>query len=276
MRRQRRISHQLSQDSDGNEIMLVRFWVEGQVPHDSNAEQDVYWWDTVKAWIGPLIWEDSTKPGSYQPLPTRPSPPVSAPPVPTPPPQPQSWGNWVASGLGSVFGGLVPKLATGQDGHPTTGGVGMFKRARKPSLGEYSTGEVTAELKKVSQAIVTKCILSKGLSKQLTSDRDHSCRIRRPVISCINSFTCPYLVRETRRLSIVLSTLFRPLSLTPVANSILRRRPASKRLSRGYPYQRRRGADEGHGPVAVLAQKDLCRCLTTFSEELSLWPSMVS
>lgn len=144
MRRQRRISHQLTHDQDGNEVMLVRFWVEAQEPKPADG-QDAYWWDTVKSYVGPLIWEDSNKPGSFTPQPTHPKP---APPPPEPEP-PQSWGAWAASELGSVFGGLVPRLAKGPDGQATTGGAAMFKRARKPSLGEFSTGEATAELKKV-------------------------------------------------------------------------------------------------------------------------------
>lgn len=142
LRRNRRISSSLSTDPDGTERMLVRFWVEGQVPDNG---EDNYWWDTVKEWVGPLIWEDSSKPGSYVPQPTHPKP---APPPPAPEPA-QTWGGWVAGGLGSVFGGLVPKTKVGEDGQPTTGGASMFKRARKPTLGEFSTAEAVAELKKV-------------------------------------------------------------------------------------------------------------------------------
>lgn len=142
MRRNRRISSSLTVDADGSERMIVRFWVEGQVP--DNGEEK-YWFDTVKEWVGPLIWEDSTKPGSYVPTPTHPKP--SPPP---PPPEPaQTWGGWVAGGLSSVFGGLVPRVKVGENGQPTTGGAALFKRARKPALGEFSTAEAVAELKKV-------------------------------------------------------------------------------------------------------------------------------
>lgn len=142
LRRNRRISHSLTTDADGTERMLVRFWVEGQVP--DNGEEK-YWFDTVKEWIGPLIWEDSTRPGSYVPQPTHLKP---APPPPSPPP-PQTWGGWIGGGLSSVFGGLVPRTKVGEDGQPTTGSASLFKRARKPHLGEFSTGEAVAELKKV-------------------------------------------------------------------------------------------------------------------------------
>lgn len=147
MRRNRRISSSLTVDADGSERMIVRFWVEGQVP--DNGEEE-YWWDTVKKWVGPLIWEDSERPGSYVPTPTHPKPPP-----PPPPPEPaQTWGGWVAGGLSSVFGGLVPRVKVGEDGKPTTGGAALFKRARKPALGEFSTGEAIAELKKVGLAPV--------------------------------------------------------------------------------------------------------------------------
>ena len=169
LRRNRRISHSLTTDADGTERMLVRFWVEGQVPDNG---EDKYWWDTVKEWGGPLIWEDSTKPGSYVPQPTHPKPA----PSPPPPPPPQTWGGWVSSGLSSVFGGLVPRTTVGENGQPTTGSASLFKRARKPQLGEFSTGEAVAELKKVGSGS-RRCDGTGLISHSPAESKDRSFRV---------------------------------------------------------------------------------------------------
>lgn len=55
----------------------------------------------------------------------------------------------MVDGLTSVFAGILPRRK-GPNGEIEGPSSGMFKRARKPRLGEYSTGEVVAELKKVS------------------------------------------------------------------------------------------------------------------------------
>lgn len=152
LRRNRRISSTLTQDpKDGQDILVVRFWVEG-ASAKSKLPGEENWWDTVKGWVGPLIWEDSTKPGSYVPRPSGSSSQIE---VEKPPPVPEvkrSWAGWVGDGLASVVGGLIPR--PGKNGTLTGdvpgGGASVFKRPRKPLLGEFETGEAVAELKKVS------------------------------------------------------------------------------------------------------------------------------
>ncbi|KAK4046498.1 hypothetical protein OIV83_006024 [Microbotryomycetes sp. JL201] len=144
LRRNRRPSSALTTADDGSELMQVRFWVEGKAPATDGQDENKVWWDTVKEWVGPLVWEDSSKPGSYKPRPTH--------PPPNPPPEPivdmrdDSWSTWLRNGLGSVFGGLVPNLKG--PGQTAGSSATILKRARKPALGEYTTGEVVAELKK--------------------------------------------------------------------------------------------------------------------------------
>ena len=60
----------------------------------------------------------------------------------------RGWTGWVVDGLTSVFAGILPRRK-GPNGEIEGPANGMFKRARKPRLGEHSTGEVVAELKKV-------------------------------------------------------------------------------------------------------------------------------
>ncbi|KAM0792922.1 hypothetical protein ACM66B_002681 [Microbotryomycetes sp. NB124-2] len=146
LRRNRRPSSALTTADDGSEVMQVRFWVEGKAPASDTDDENKVWWDTVKEWVGPLVWEDSSKPGSYKPRPTHP-PPNPPPSPPQASEQDNSWSNWVRSGLGSVFGGLVPNLKA-RDGQSTGSTATILKRARKPALGEHTTGEVVAELKK--------------------------------------------------------------------------------------------------------------------------------
>ncbi|KAK4048055.1 hypothetical protein OIO90_005956 [Microbotryomycetes sp. JL221] len=150
LRRNRRPSSSLTQSEDGSELMQVRFWVEGNPLQRTNdmTNENRIWWDTVKEWVGPLVWEDSSKPGSFKPRPTlpQPNPPPSPPPVPH---KDESWSSWVRTGLTNAFGGLVPNLNgnTGRDGNGHAS-ASILKRARKPELGQYMTGEVVAELKK--------------------------------------------------------------------------------------------------------------------------------
>lgn len=123
--------------------MIVRFWVEG-TPLPVEGE-DVYWFDTVKKWIGPLIYEDSTNPGAYVPKPTFPK---VEPLDPTPPP-PQSWASWVGGGVLSLVGGLIPSYGQRKAGESKPVQSSMFKRVMRPAPGEHYTGEAVAELMKV-------------------------------------------------------------------------------------------------------------------------------
>lgn len=146
LRRNRRVSSSTSTNALGQEIMIVRFWVEGTPPKD---DRETNWMDTLKKWIGPIIFEDSYRPGSYVPTPSiKPNP---APPPPPPPPR--TWSGWVGDGLAAVFGSLIP--TTTKDGKKTGGEAvtpaNMFKKPRRPKAGEYWTGEATAELRKVSR-----------------------------------------------------------------------------------------------------------------------------
>lgn len=65
----------------------------------------------------------------------------------------RGWGEWVAGGVHSALGGLVPRGLVGGRQNGTEGGKGasgggLFPRMRRPQLGEYWTAEVTAELRK--------------------------------------------------------------------------------------------------------------------------------
>lgn len=122
-------------------MLLLRFYVEG-TPLPSEGE-DEHIFDTIKKWIGPLIWEDSSKPGSYVPRPTFPK--AEPPPVVVPP---RTWLGWVTDGIYSAFAGILPPRAQVVDGKLVEA-KGMFARIRKPTLGEYDSGEGTAQLIKV-------------------------------------------------------------------------------------------------------------------------------
>ncbi|KAL8279336.1 hypothetical protein RQP46_008373 [Phenoliferia psychrophenolica] len=143
LHRNRRISSTHATDpSTGAELLFIKFWIEA-VPLKS--DEDETWWDVVKSYVGPIIWEDSSKPGSYVPRP-------SVPKVAPPPPEPvrQTWAGWAGEGLASVFGGIIPRRKDATGGQAKDGGS-LFTKARKPALGEYASGEVFAELVKDSE-----------------------------------------------------------------------------------------------------------------------------
>ncbi|GAA6008225.1 uncharacterized protein JCM10292_004097 [Rhodotorula paludigena] len=163
MRRNRRIQHSLTVDPrTGLETLFVRFYVEGSDPlaHDALHGADT-WLDWAKRWIGPAVWDDSSRPGAYQPrlssglteheeearLEAERRRALDA-------QRAQSWGGWVAGGVGSavksMFGGVRGLRGAQQPGDGDAGlaGAGFFRRQRKPRLGEYTTGEVVAELQK--------------------------------------------------------------------------------------------------------------------------------
>ncbi|KAI5476465.1 mitochondrial inner membrane translocase complex, subunit Tim21 [Pseudohyphozyma bogoriensis] len=153
MRRNRRVSHALTTDPrDGLEVLVVKFWVEGKEPVDPNAADTP--WDTVKKWVGPLIWEDSRDPGSYVPRPSEKKAEVErereierARREREERERKVGWGEWVGNGVASMFRGLVPRGVT-KDGREISGASGLFKKKEKPKQGEFSSGECVAELKK--------------------------------------------------------------------------------------------------------------------------------
>lgn len=162
MRRNRRISSSLSVDPrTGAETLFVRFYVEGTDPLAAEAQAGETWLDWAKRWIGPAVWEDSHRPGGYAPrlsnglteeeeeqrLERERRRAVDD-------ERRKSWTGWASSKVGgvvgSMFGGLGGlRTGTGADGEAGASGPGLFRRARKPRLGEYTTGEVVAELQKV-------------------------------------------------------------------------------------------------------------------------------
>ncbi|CEQ39205.1 SPOSA6832_00731 [Sporobolomyces salmonicolor] len=154
MRRARRISHSHSIDPQtGTETLFVRFWVEGVDPSQPVEET---WLDWAKKWIGPAVWEDSHRPGAYQPKMSSEEREAEEKSEKQRIKRAEderkrsSWGGWILSGLGGAFGGMVGGLRGakgGEEGASTPGG-GLFGRARKPKLGEHTTGEVVAELQK--------------------------------------------------------------------------------------------------------------------------------
>ncbi|GAA5911214.1 hypothetical protein JCM8208_005763 [Rhodotorula glutinis] len=161
MRRNRRISSSLSVDPrTGAETLFVRFYVEGTDPLAAEAQAGETWLDWAKRWIGPAVWEDSHRPGGYAPrlsnglteeeeeqrLERERRRAVDT-------ERSKSWTGWastkVGGVVGSMFGGLGGlRNGPGADGEAGASGPGLFRRARKPRLGEYTTGEVVAELQK--------------------------------------------------------------------------------------------------------------------------------
>lgn len=120
--------------------MTLRFYVEGTAPVE---EGETNYMDTLKKWIGPLIFEDSHHPGNYVPTPSIPKPT----PLPPPPPLVASWQSWLTESVLKLFGTLVrtKKDAKGE----TIVTTSLFSRPTRPKPGEFWTGEVTAELRKV-------------------------------------------------------------------------------------------------------------------------------
>lgn len=132
----------------GREVMRVRFWVEGgEDPAKLQGRQrgwtDVqYWRELPRRLIGPLITSEP--------------PPPPTPPPPTPEElaarekaerkekQRSSWTGW----LTGMFGSLMPKTMAKKK--EESDGGRWFER--KPALGRYRSGEVTAELIRVRYA----------------------------------------------------------------------------------------------------------------------------
>lgn len=127
--------------------MLVRFWIEG-LPPSTGEEEEVHWFDKIKYYISPLIFEDSKNPGAFVPKPTIPKK-VEAIVLPV---EEISWRKWVEKGLRNgaraLFGGIIP--VTTESGKSGTTQSGLFKRVMRPKPGEHWTGEAHAELKKVN------------------------------------------------------------------------------------------------------------------------------
>ncbi|SGY69214.1 BQ5605_C004g02977 [Microbotryum silenes-dioicae] len=147
LRRNRRISHQLSTDPQtGQDLMRIRFWVQA---HDPIMDQEA-WWPWIKRFVSVAIWQDSTRPEAFV---TRDEKRAELEEMKNlqveKENKPVGWGQWAVGGISSALKGLVPRtstaLNTAQNG---TSGAALFKRARKPDLGEWSTAEVVAELKK--------------------------------------------------------------------------------------------------------------------------------
>ncbi|GAA5886587.1 hypothetical protein JCM3774_003307 [Rhodotorula dairenensis] len=176
LRRNRRPSHTLTVDpSTGLETLFVRFAITAADPLASETDNNVggaagfvaHYWDWAKRWIGPLVWDDSTRPGAYDPklsngltaselelklererraqLDAEKSAAAAV-----------SWSGWIAnqvgSLVGSMFGGFGAGALTGRSATSTPGGAGggegYFRRPRKPAYGEYTSAEVVAELQK--------------------------------------------------------------------------------------------------------------------------------
>ncbi|GAA6019743.1 hypothetical protein JCM11491_005236 [Sporobolomyces phaffii] len=166
LRRNRRISHSLTHDPhSGLETLFIRFTVEGRPDPNAptsagvdGAAADESWLDWCKRWIGPLVWEDSHRPGNYHPsLSTDAEERARALERADAARREEdrrtkSWTGWAAGFVGNAFGGITRGVASGgaatREGADAPGGGGLFKRLRKPKLGEYSSGEVVAELQK--------------------------------------------------------------------------------------------------------------------------------
>ncbi|GAA6055434.1 hypothetical protein JCM3770_006992 [Rhodotorula araucariae] len=161
MRRNRRISSSLSVDPrTGVETLFVRFYVEGTDPLAAEAQAGETWLDWAKRWIGPAVWEDSHHPGGYAPrLSSGLTEEEEEARIESErrkareEEQKKTWSGWAVSkvggAVGSMFGGVRGlRGSQAADGDTGASGPSFFRRAKKPRLGEYTTGEVVAELQK--------------------------------------------------------------------------------------------------------------------------------
>ncbi|GAA6033420.1 hypothetical protein JCM8097_006742 [Rhodosporidiobolus ruineniae] len=161
--RSRRISHSYSVDpSTGVETLFVRFWVEGADPSLPNGGREETWMDWGKKWVGPLIWEDSHHPGQYQPSldadkeAALQAAAEKARAAEEDARRRKSWAGWLGASLsgaasaavGGVWGGKAGLRGQRGEGEESPG---LFRRQRKPRAGEFTTGEVVAELEKDRQ-----------------------------------------------------------------------------------------------------------------------------
>ncbi|GAA5942435.1 Tim21p [Sporobolomyces koalae] len=148
MRRNRRIAHSITHDPQtGLETLFIRFTLSARDPAAELEAQEESWLDWSKKWIGPLVWQDSHHPEQYQPH-------LSTDPKPVEPEigtksqrdsRSQGWTGWFGGFVGAAFGMTSGK---GFISDSSNGESGLFKRLRKPKLGEFSQGEVVAELQK--------------------------------------------------------------------------------------------------------------------------------
>ncbi|GAA5914100.1 uncharacterized protein JCM6883_005880 [Sporobolomyces salmoneus] len=150
LRRNRRIQHSLTTSPQtGLETLFIRFTVEGRDPEREKREREESWIEWGKRWIGPIVWEDSKHPEKYQASLTASEREAEEKREFEKREKEEGKGFWR-----NAFGGITNafSLGGGSAASATTeGGGGLFKRLRKPKLGEYSTGEVVAELQKDPQ-----------------------------------------------------------------------------------------------------------------------------
>lgn len=175
LRRNRRPSHTLTVDpATGLETLFVRFAITAADPladaagTGSGGPGDLvaHYWDWAKRWIGPLVWDDSTRPGAYDP---KLSNGLTASELEAKLERERreqldrdraaaSWSGWAADRLGAVVGSMLGGLGAlrGPPTHAASSGAGgdggYFRRPRKPAYGEYTSAEVVAELQKVRRA----------------------------------------------------------------------------------------------------------------------------
>ncbi|GAA5872485.1 hypothetical protein JCM8547_006928 [Rhodosporidiobolus lusitaniae] len=161
--RHRRISHSYSVDPHtGAETLFVRFWIEARDPSSTGGENES-WMDWGKRWIGPAIWEDSHNPGAYQPVlegekkrEEEERAVAEAKRREDERRRNASWFGRLGAGLSGAASAAVGGVWGGKGGYRGTRGEGeevpgLFRRQRKPKLGEHATGEVVAELEKDRQ-----------------------------------------------------------------------------------------------------------------------------
>ncbi|GAA6060608.1 hypothetical protein JCM10212_004587 [Sporobolomyces blumeae] len=173
LRRNRRIAHSHSTDpTTGLETLFIRFYVQAaEDPVEKrrrlDAGQGTTWenaLDWLKTWVGPLVWQDSHHPDNYHPhlssderarqFDEEERRRIERERLER---SNETWAGWAWNGvtgsIGSAFGGITKGMREPAH-HQADGdasvrrGGGLFKRARKPRLGEFTDGEVVAELQK--------------------------------------------------------------------------------------------------------------------------------
>ncbi|GAA5977096.1 hypothetical protein JCM11641_001299 [Rhodosporidiobolus odoratus] len=153
--RQRHIQHSYSQDPQtGTETLFVRFYLDARSPLDQHAGES--WMDWAKRWVGPLIWEDSSNPGAYQPVLSgeekerREKVEREEREREEKEKRKKTWSGWLGANLSlsAALGGFLGGEKGFRGAKGDEGSGSLFRRQRKPAPGEFTTGEVVAELEK--------------------------------------------------------------------------------------------------------------------------------
>jgi len=134
MRRNRRVSSKIQSDPVSGDIMSLHFYVEGR----PEGELQETWTQSINRWFRTLVYEPTNGPK----LPSQSPPPLSEPPIQ------QASSNWFISWLLELFAGIFPATVWRSQNSASRKRAAAPIRPVKPELGQFSTGEVHARLRK--------------------------------------------------------------------------------------------------------------------------------